>query len=258
MKSIRLITIVFAFSICLPQLRADNYRHTYAVIVAVADYQYSEPGAGDLRYTINDARLFYQFLRSPVGGAVPDENIVVLLDRNATRTRILAALSQTFRRATANDRVVFYFSGHGRHGYLLPYDVQTYRNLISYRELKDSFGTTRAKNKLCFIDACYANSIQKPARKPAPEVEGLNVAIMSSSQNFQTSQERGSLQQGVFSYHLIRGLAGGADYDQNKVVTIQELHTYVYGKVRSDTRGEQVPHTWGKFDLDMPVALLGR
>ena len=78
------------------------YENTYAVIVGVADYKNFEKGNGDLKYTINDARLFKEFLLSKKGGSVPEENVILLLDEQASRANIIKTASELFAKAATN------------------------------------------------------------------------------------------------------------------------------------------------------------
>ncbi|MEO6758305.1 MAG: caspase family protein, partial [Saprospiraceae bacterium] len=84
----------------------------WAVIVGVGRYT-SMPS---LKFTDDDAYRFYSFLKSPEGGALPDNQIAVLVDEDATRANILRTMRQYFLKADANDVVLFYYSGHGIEG----------------------------------------------------------------------------------------------------------------------------------------------
>ena len=75
-----------------------------------------------LRYTDDDAYRFYAFLKSPEGGALPDEQIRILIDEEATREGVLEAMADVFGQAGPKDLVLFYFSGHGLNGSFLPID----------------------------------------------------------------------------------------------------------------------------------------
>ena len=239
-----------------------NYQKTYAVIVAISDYQFFGNGpGGDLKYTDDDARKFYQYLVSPTGGKVAPQNVVLLINQAASKTAILSMLDHVFAKAKANDRVIFYFSGHGRPGFLFPSDASNQASLISYDSMKKSFRKCKAKTKLCFIDACNANSIklpqshQKPAAKNKSKSDAT-IIVMVSSQSYQSSVEDSNLKQGAFSYYLLKGLKGAADENHDKTISIAELHKYVYFNVKKYTFDKQIPHTFGKFELDLPVAVL--
>jgi hypothetical protein len=83
---------------------------TFAVLVGINDYRYF--GVRDLRYSESDAELMRDTLIAHCD--VPPENIRVLVGREATRRAIgLSIRVWLAERATPDDRVLFYFAGHG-------------------------------------------------------------------------------------------------------------------------------------------------
>ena len=54
----------------------------------------------------------------------------------------------------------------------------------------------------------------------------------------------------------MEGLKGEADTDKDKLVTLDELYTYVYGNVRRYTGNLQSPVLAGDIDRSMPLASL--
>lgn len=244
------------------------YENTYALIIGVADYKNFAPGDGDLSYTVGDALSFAAFLKSKKGGNVPSTNIVLLTDANASKSNIIAKGKALFAKAKKDDRVIFYFSGHGDKGCFLPYDVSLMGgNMLYFSEVKSIFKAAKCNTKLLFADACFAGSMKKNVTQKADWKKALekghksagnmNIAVMMSCQGDETSIESPSLQQGLFTYYLMEGLGGAANSDGNKFVTIQELYYYVYHKVQDEAasrRHKQTPELFGKFDLRLIVA----
>ena len=244
------------------------YENTYALIIGVADYKNFTNKDGDLTYTINDAASFCAFLKSKKGGSVPAANIVLLTDAQASKANIIAKGKALFAKAKKDDRVIFYFSGHGCKGCFLPYDVDDFgHNMLSFDEVKSIFRNAKCNTKLLFADACFAGSmkkglsstseLKKSIEKSNRKTSYMNIAVMMSCQGDETSIESPSLRQGVFTYYLMEGLGGSANSDGNKFVTIQELYYYVYHKVQDyATKGKrkQTPELFGKFDLRLIVA----
>lgn len=246
------------------------YDNTYAVIVAVADYKNMGPNDGDLTFTITDARLFREFLMSEKGGKVPASNIVLLLDSEASKENIIAQSKALFAKAQKNDRVIFYFSGHGSRGCFVPYDAGDIGNkLLYFNEIKSIFRNAKCSTKLLFADACHSGGMKagigasveddeklEEGRKAS---ENMNIAVMMSCQGDEVSLESPRLGQGLFTYYLMEGLGGGANRDGNKYITIQELYYYVYHKVQdyAEKCGQsQTPLLFGKFDLRLIVGKL--
>lgn len=233
---------------------------TYAVIVGIADYKITDYRNGDLRYADQDARRFGEFLRSSTGGAVPAQNIVLLINRNATKASIVSAL-RLFEKAAPSDRVIFYFSGHGLRGGFLPYDVSATNpaTVLSHREVKTAFKPSAASTKLCIADACLSGSMtaREAWNSPASqEVASSNVVLMLSSRSTQPSVESGLRRGGVFTHFLLSGLGGKADANRNRTVTIKELYDYLAPRIRRDTPNHQSPLFYGKFSDDLAMSSL--
>lgn len=234
-------------------LRAQT---TYAVIVGVDVYRL-EPARNNLRFSDDDARNFYQFLRSPVGGSVPGTNLLLLTGSRATHSNIVRALS-LFACARPEDRVIFYFSGHGTPGAFVPHDFdpQTDR-ILTHQTVKAAFRASRARTKFCLADACFSGSIRTKPTQPtsAPGLDNApNVVVFMASRPHELSVEMPRLGQGVFTHFLIKGLQGYADTDQDRQVSIYELYAYTRQGVGRLTGGRQTPIVYGRFPKDLILA----
>lgn len=244
---------------------AYSYDNTYAIVIGVADYKNFSAYSGDLTYTVSDARKFAAFLQSKNGGSVPASNIFLLLDANASKANILAKARALFAKAKTNDRVIFYFSGHGDKGCFLPYDCgRDGSNMLYFSEIKSVFRYAKCNTKLLFADACFAGSMKSVKKEMASKVitheakvaSKMNIAVMMSCTGDETSMESGELKQGIFTYYLMQGLGGRANTDGSKYMTIQELFYYVYHKVRAKAASighTQTPVLFGNFDLRLVV-----
>ncbi|MEY4904541.1 MAG: hypothetical protein RLZZ292_2356 [Bacteroidota bacterium] len=234
----------------------------WAVIVGVGSYAHMPA----LKYTDDDAYQMYAFLKSPEGGALPDAQVRVLIDEDATRDNILRAMRQVFLKADDNDVIVLYFSGHGLEGSFIPVDYDGYNNQLRHEDIKALFNESKAKHKLCIADACYSGSL---LTMKSVEVDaaldkyykafedtngGISLLLSSSSQEY--SLEDKGLRSGVFSYYLRKGLRGEADTNKNKIVTIKELYNYIYTNVRQYTGNMQTPELSGDYDANMPVGVV--
>jgi uncharacterized caspase-like protein len=247
--TIRPLCLTVLLLLCLSGLGVAQ--RTFAVIVGVSDYLVGQPGKGDLRFSDDDARSFHALLRSPAGGSVPEENIRVLIDKRATRNNVLQALT-IFRQATRDDRVIFYFSGHGERGMFLPYDYGTNRTATLWHDdIKAAFLRSQAGTKFLLADACMAGTMKKRT-KLLPVPNSPNVVIILSSQDKEYSRETADLKQGAFTYYLVKGAKGAADASGDGMVTIKELARYLYEEVQKKTRKQQKPRVIGRFDENMP------
>lgn len=247
---------------------AQTHPHTtYAVVAAVADYKVGSNN--DLKETVHDAEKFYALLTDPKGMAVPANQIRFLTDANATRDNILKQMKYIFGFAQPQDRVIFYFSGHGAVGEFIPYDVDpTSQETIletglSHQDVKEMFRDCQARNKFCLADACHSASIDQTRKLQSVSKKdddlndsSLNVMVLMSSRANETSMETRELGQGLFSYYLLRGLRGEADGNRNRTVTAREIFDYLSTNVATYAQrhgGAQHPVAFGHFEDDMPL-----
>ncbi|MBK9017605.1 MAG: caspase family protein, partial [Saprospiraceae bacterium] len=82
-----------------------------AVVIGISDYQ--DEQIPDLRFADRDAEAFAQWLRSPAGGSLPDAQVKVLTNKNATTGKMIAALDGLIVASKPGDEAIIYFSGHG-------------------------------------------------------------------------------------------------------------------------------------------------
>lgn len=237
----------------------------YAVVVGVGQYS----AMPLLRYTGNDAHFFYNHLISPRGGSIPQSQITLLLENDATLKNISFALRQMAQRANENDVIIFYFSGHGLANSFLPIDFNGYSNQLAHNEVFRILQSSRAKHKLCIADACNSGAldyntglvVKGPSASPSRHIyqEYANaqsgIALLMSSSAGEDSHEDSQLRQGVFTYFLLRAMSGSADFNNDNVVSIKEIFHYVFRQVKEYTGGAQSPWLTGDYDDNMPLAI---
>jgi uncharacterized caspase-like protein len=253
----RLLAIGLFVVLFVNPLSGQNSKK-FAVVVGCADYQLANL---DLRYSDDDAYRFYAYLKSPEGGALPDEHIAVLVDEAATKTNILQTMHNIYSKASEEDMLVFYFSGHGAEGALCPTDVTNqYNSLLLHSEIKAVFKMYPAKFKVCFVDACFSGSIYQGAyssiNSTLPNTTDTSVVIIMSSAHTETSQENPKMRQGAFTYYLIKGLKGSADRNSDSIITLEELFPYVKANVMNFTQNKQTPFIEGNASRHMPIGIL--
>ncbi len=239
------------------QLNGQNFRK-FAVVVGCADYQLANL---DLRYSDDDAYRFYAYLKSPEGGALSDEQVAVLVDEAATKSNILQTMNNIYSKASPDDMLIFYFSGHGSEGAFCPTDVTNqYSSLLLHSEIKSVFKKYPAKYKVVFADACFSGSIYQGApgssAASAQVASETSVIIMMSSAHTETSQENPKMRQGAFTYYLLKGLKGSADRNNDNIITLEELFPYVKGNVLNFTENKQTPIIEGNASRYMPIGIL--
>ncbi len=266
---IKLLSALLLLSVCCT---AQNFgSKTYALVVGISEYPDS---SRRLDYAHKDAIAFYDYLISKAGGAVPPEHITLLTDSLAKVGRIYDALYDFRLKVKQNDKVYFYFAGHGDVetdtiydlGYLLAYDTPSKcysHNAIAMRILNEEAArlSVNVGAKVVYIlDACRAGELAGDAnqgrilaRQKMREREAKEVRIMSCGPD-ELSYEDKSLKRGIFSYHFIRGLQGMAKEEEiDSHVTLRGIEDYLDDAVGDiDLNGKsQNPEVDGEDDFKL-------
>jgi hypothetical protein len=87
-------------------------RDVYAVIIGIGNYQ--DPSIPPLHFTVNDAQGVYDLLTDPNYGGIAKDHITLLLDQDATASKIKRAIGKWLsQQAKEDDTVLIYYAGHG-------------------------------------------------------------------------------------------------------------------------------------------------
>ena len=248
MKYFKIILLI-TFLVTTAKMSAE----LYAVVVGVTKYK--DP-TENLRYAASEAKKFYDLLTNNK----PSPNIVLLIDEKATRSNILNVMNNTFKKAKPTDRIIFFFSGHGRDGFFCPYDAgEDASSLLKHEDIQNAFKRSNAGVKMCIGDACFAGSIRNNPKTTKTTVNFFkssleksvtkkdNIIVFMSSRGNQYSQESYIFGQGLFTYYLIQSFLGKADADKDNKVTAKEMYTYVRYNVSAKTNNSQIPIMFGRF-----------
>ena len=217
---------------------------TYVVSVGVKTYK--NPKLNTLNLPVNDAQTV-KYIYDKNGNS----EVIFLADSYATKQNILAQMKRLYARASENDIILLFFSGHGYQGGFSVYDGN-----LSYSSIRNVMASSRSKNKMIFADACYSGQMRGQTSKSqsnSNELKNLNVMLFLSSRSSETSIERRGDSNGIFTTALQAALRGNADKNRDRVITAKELFDYVSSRVSTETRGKQHPVMWGKFSDNMPV-----
>ncbi|HQX44740.1 MAG: tetratricopeptide repeat protein [Saprospiraceae bacterium] len=122
MKNIFFLLFYFCFQITIIECKEKDVFHfnkplnnkpknTYAIVVGISNYQ--DPAIADLKDARRDAETFAAFLYSKSGGNLPQENVILLTDEQATLSRVANAINMLAQITTKNDGIILYFTGYG-------------------------------------------------------------------------------------------------------------------------------------------------
>lgn len=234
------------------------WKRVLGVVVGVSKYQH----ISSLDYADRDAIYFYNLLVHPQAYAADSSLVTLLLNQQATWTKIWVEIQKMQRKAEPGDLVFIYFAGHGdsynaEDTYLLGHDSPPgddpnnyLGNALPVYQLKTRIKELTAKGvKVVLItDACRSGEL-------AGGVTGVNTFLekvmeknvgqlqITSCQGNQLSEEgpQWGGGRGVFSYFLIDALSGLADKDRDNIVTMSELQSYLIDSVAKATRSISSP-----------------
>lgn len=183
------------------------------------------------------------------------QEVYSLIGSNATHSNVYATISRVFSKATSNDVVTLFFSGHGYPGGFCCYDMTRNSGGLSYDEIATLFRGCKAKRKMVFADACFSGGLRKERRQnnSTDAIRNGDVMFFLSSRTNETSQEMIGGPNGQFTRFLVRGLGGGADSNRDRIVTAKELYNFVHEGVSKVTGNKQHPVMWGRFNNTMTV-----
>lgn len=179
----------------------------------------------------------------------------LLLDRDATRPSVLAALKEARRAAKPGDLVVFHFAGHGEKQeeefYLLTAESDPASSLAGHAISGDDLRQTLAEFEcpvLLLLDACHSAAGARSFRPVTDDLtrsltdESVGVTVMAAAM----ANERafGDTEHGHFTAALLKGLRGGSGvpYDPyDHVLYTHHVYSVVFSEVRRATNGRQNP-----------------
>ena len=259
-----------------PETAAEG--KSFALLVGVSDYQ--NPNIIPLRYAHEDAILFQQHLQSPRGGSLPDENVQVLINEQATTAAIRTAIDTLLKTlAGPDDTVLVFVASHGtvdpetRQGFIVTYDsdpqdlASTALPMADLQNLVEE-ELSSVRRVQIYVDVCHSGKIGTIVDKKnrinrvvedLGEADGEIIGFMASEPrevSFEGPQFGGG--HGAFTYFLLNALNGAADYGQEGTVILNDMIDYVENRVEEATYDRQHPRRFGDFDRGTVMAKLDR
>jgi len=199
-------------------------KNFYAIVVGIENYT---GDLFDLDYCRDDAYDMVSFLTTECN--VPNENIIILVDHNATVENIDTAFDQINSTIMPEDDFFVYFSGHGGDGFFQTYYGVPANNsaYYNYTHLDTILDGINCSKKYVVIDACYSGSV-------IPIISDSNRGIMTSCASSELCWEDSALQNGIFTYYFINALNNSSDINSDDVISFEEMYnSYIYGNARN-------------------------
>lgn len=216
-------------------------------VLAIGIDAYADPGAR-LKYAAKDASdMVTRFEREATSLYGPGRvQVERLLDKDATRARVLERLDALARRARPSDHVLVFAAAHGvmaNGGYQLvtvEYDGKLGPgNTISADEIVERSQRIPALSQWLVFDTCHAgglgtllNGLYDARVQVLARQSGMHVFAAASTTQEALDGHEGN---GLFTYTLLQGIGPGlgADRDGDRGVSITELGRYARERTRA-------------------------
>jgi hypothetical protein len=187
----------------------------YALIVGVG--QFKNEGY-NLKYANKDAHAIYDYLLDSRGGNIPQSNITLLTNEQATRSAIETELQNIKAKAKKDDLVLIYFSSHGAHpdkygnAHIVVYDsilpeknnskgeqdrINLWNSSFRQEKLKEFVQTINAKRLAVILDTCYSGGVYHRFNEGSVQNDKRLIAFKKADIAYSTGQSTKALQENL-------------------------------------------------------------
>ena len=254
----------------------SNY---FALLIGVANY----PNISKLpKAVLMDAVNIRDALVDPGKCNYQNQDVICLLDENATKRQIFEALLDLSLKTDENSTVFVYYSGHGARivigefsgPYLLPFDTSCdsdsnlAKTSISGAEFTEAIRKIKVSKLLVIFDCCHAGGIGTPKNFAGAIKDGLpekfydqlghgnGRVIIASSREDEVSWLFPNDTNSLFTKYLLSGLKGAAA-SQDGIIRVFNLFEYVQSLVTQEC-SKQHPIFKAELENNFPVAIISR
>ena len=226
------------------KLRKNRDKNKIALVIGIENYE----NVVSSSFSNLDAKYFAQYIKR----IADPSNVITLVDEKATRSGSYSALAKKLKSKIIPEQsdVIIFFSGHGlaeneKDLYLLVQDADP--DLLEFTALKRDqiiklVASYKPKSVTMFLDTCYSGTSRKgeqliaSARPVTVKVNDElnlpnNFSVFSASQASELSFSMNDEKQGIFSYYLMKGFEGNADFNKDRKITNGEIYEYLSNNV---------------------------
>lgn len=223
-----------------------KFNRTIAIIISIENYFPKQRNQiPSVKYANDDAKKFKEMLLNKLN--IDEDDIIILENDKAIKTEIEDVVKYNIFSMTEDDRLIFYYVGHGFHdgvtNYISTYDMsktEISNTAISLRKLLlDPLKKSKCKNALIFIDACAKIFVDEYARSAISNINDEELIIFSnefpyyslflSCQDGESSYSCDLLKDGIWTYFLTKAINESVDEVilSNKYITDRKLGDYL-------------------------------
>ena len=229
----------------LPSFKGRKDENAVALIIGLDQYE----SIARAPWAESDASVFFDYAQQSLG--ISADRIALITGDKSDRSGIYDSLDMWLPTMVekGDSNVYVYFAGHGlatadgKQAYLIPYDgnlENLRRTAIPRKEVISVLKDLKAKSVTLFMDTCYSGTPKGGKGTLVADARGLrivkkdnfsslpkNFTIFSAASNQQTASSHPNLENGLFSYWMMRGLGGEADSNNDRRITNGELHAFI-------------------------------
>lgn len=237
---------------------SSYFGKSYAVVIGIQNYQNKNKWSEvvNAKHDADDMAAFFK--------EQGFSDVKVFIDEQATSYNITYYLENLANALEHNDRIVFYFSGHGETenkgcrdwGYIIPHDGKadsaSWLSMEKLRELAAKLGN--ARHQLFILDSCFGGTFNPKgsgvSSKDPYYIDVLTkrrarVYMTAGGANEQAPMRSELSENSHYTAHLLRGLRNGfADKDHDGIITTSELEGYL---VTAASMNGTITPGWGTF-----------
>jgi uncharacterized caspase-like protein len=203
--------------------------------IGILEWQHNDSWDSFPKAGRRDAELVEFFKQA----GVPQDQILFLKDREATKERIQRGMARLLSRASEGDMLIFYFTGHGAQDdngatYFASYDADDdfAQTALSVRSIFDTIERNfRGSRVLLTADVCYSGAL---AIEAARRRTSIAYAVLTSSRYDSVSTANWT-----FTEALLSGFRGNPKVDQNLDGEIELSELAHYARARMWSLEEQ-------------------
>lgn len=240
---------------------------TYAIIISIENYNESTDFP-KVDFATKDAEDFTKVLLALGYNA---EDFLILPNEKATKTAILSKVKKFVTKVTGNDRIIFYFAGHGFYeegqNLIAPVDAITTDKkgtCIPLLEIVEFLRTSQSSKNILFLDCCHSGFLtHDKIRKAISSFKSEELIYQYGGEEFcigyascksdEESISHVKLQNGVWTHFLVKALsgdAGGNIYEEgllfsDKLQSYLRKETTEFVKMNTMKKRDQTPVKFG-------------
>lgn len=229
--------------------RAGKLKQPRAIGIAIGVGQFRESGLQRVKYAAHDAEVVATYWQAILG--ISSDRVRRLTDSHALKTDLAETFEEWLPKQADTTTVAYiYVSGRGvveastGAVFMIPFDgaSSSVGRLFSLRRMHEALVKSPIQRAIIILDLSLEPVAKKDGVEPVPPVWEQETAgkekvmWMVGNRSVQEAHPYDLGQHGLFTYEILKGLAGAADMDKDGTILAGELCTYAKGQVLESAR----------------------